>query len=106
MLPNLIFTVARQQSVYYSCAAQQYCMFYGVRYYLLAHYLHTPLSVRHTPLPVRYDIELYYIQCGSYTEGCTHNTGAVPAAEDAAVFAQLLGLINTAPQPPDHLTNK
>lgn len=31
--------------------------------------------------------------------------GAVPAEIDAAVFAQLLGLINTAPQPPDHLTN-
>jgi hypothetical protein len=30
--------------------------------------------------------------------------GAVPAANDAAVFAQLLGLIDKAPQPPDHLT--
>ena len=30
--------------------------------------------------------------------------GAVPAAHDAAVFAQLLSLIHTAPQPPDHRT--
>ena len=32
--------------------------------------------------------------------------GAVPAENDAAVFSQLLGLIHTAPQPPDHLTPK
>ena len=83
----------------------------------------TAVSLGHAADAKVYEAEYKVLQAAFHTawwdeKGKTYGNGqqaalvyalylsAVPAANDAAVFAKLLGLIHTAPQPPDHLTPK